>query len=76
MLAAAHVDSLMGRGEDVPVNEKQNQLISKELVGVTPTVWQQDSCEGVSHHPHCLRAKGLAGTKNLPPGNGVRALQS
>lgn len=77
MLAAAHVDSLVGREEDVPVNEKQNQLISKVLVGVTPIVWQEDSCEGVSHYPHCLQGKSAARDRGSGPGNGAsRALQS
>lgn len=39
--STAHADSLVNRGEDVPVNVpiNENQLISKVLVGVTPTVW-------------------------------------
>lgn len=76
MLTAARVDSLVGRGEDVPVNEKQNQLIPKVLVGVTPRVWQQEGCEGVSHHPHGLQGKSAGRDRGAGCGNGVRALQS
>lgn len=54
----------------------KNQLISKLLVGVIPTVWQQDGCGEVSHHPDCLQGKTSGRDRGSDSGNGVRALQS